>query len=113
MNTQYYYPRTCQVCDKGMEEGYMVYDSYTVCSEQCLIDGGYVENCKTKEEVLEFLVKEEEELHCDGNTFWTDWYDSDNYWDEVYLADGTPVELTDDVQKQMDKQYSFEEVCNG
>ena len=113
MNTQYYYPRTCQVCDKGMEVGYMVYASYTVCSEQCLIDGGYVENCKTKEEVLEFLVKEEEELHCDGNTFWTDWYDSDNYWDEVYLADGTSVELTDDVQKQMDKQYTFEEVSNG
>ena len=98
MNTQYYYPRTCQVCDKGMEEGYMVYDSYTVCSEQCLIDGGYVENCKTIDE---------------DQIFWTDWYDSDNYWDEVYLADGTPVELTDDVQKQMDKQYTFEEVCNG
>ena len=98
MNTQYYYPRTCQVCDKGMEEGYMVYDSYTVCSEQCLIDGGYVENCKTIDE---------------DQIFWTDWYDSDNYWDEVYLADGTPVELTDDVQKQMDKQYTVEEVSNG
>ena len=98
MNTQYYYPRTCEVCNKGMEDGYMVYDSYTVCSEQCLIDGGYVENCKTIDE---------------DQIFWTDWYDSDNYWDEVYLADGTPVELTDDVQKQMDKQYTFEEVSNG
>jgi len=98
MNTQYYYPRTCEVCNKGMEDGYMVYDSYTVCSEQCLIDGGYVENCKTIDE---------------DQIFWTDWYDSDNYWDEVYLADGTPVELTDDVRKQMDKQYTFEEVCNG
>jgi len=98
MNTQYYYPRTCEVCNKGMEDGYMVYDSYTVCSEQCLIDGGYVENCKTIDE---------------DQIFWTDWYDSDNYWDEVYLADGTSVELTDDVQKQMDKQYTFEEVSNG
>ena len=98
MNTQYYYPRTCEVCNKGMEDGYMVYDSYTVCSEQCLIDGGYVENCKTIDE---------------DQIFWTDWYDSDNYWDEVYLADGTSVELTDDVRKQMDKQYTFEEVSNG
>lgn len=60
--TQYEHPRTCEVCEKGIDEGYLQEDSgYTFCTTECVIKL--------------YGIKDSVEMTREGSLFYTDWYD--------------------------------------
>ena len=82
-----YYSRKCDVCNKGMESGFVL-DSggEHVCSEECLNNmDGYSHE--------QFLIDYAESEAGDFDScYWTEW---EQYWereDTLFLQDGTEVD---------------------
>lgn len=70
------YPRKCDCCNKGMDEGFYDAGNYW-CSEECLLKGNYPYTMKDWERDCE-----ENEEEC----YWTEWEELDEY--ENYTAEG-------------------------
>ena len=80
MNTKYY-SRKCDVCNKGMEEGFVIHGNYA-CSKNC------IDNLQNYS-YSEYLKDYEEDS---DSAYYTDWEQDWNMEQTLYLEDGTEVE---------------------
>ena len=69
------YPRKCDTCGEGMQEGYLGSDGGTWCSDKCLFADGYTPE--------QYAIDYEND-----DCFWTDW-EWNNGWGEQWTKDGT------------------------
>ena len=77
-----YYSRKCDVCNKGMEEGFLLGGFEYACSKECL------------EKMPNYSWKTYlEDNAIDGdNTYYTSWEQDWNSEETLFLADGTEVD---------------------
>jgi len=52
-----HYPRKCDECGMGMDEGYVLHDVQTFCSKECFFDAVWID----------YLYKH-------GLVYWTSWH---------------------------------------
>ena len=81
MNNKYY-SRKCDVCNKGIEEGYLIQGHSYACSKECL-------NKMDNYSYAQYLQDYKEDS---DNTYYTDWEQDWESEDTLYLADGTEVD---------------------
>jgi|TARA_R110002124_G_scaffold270402_1_gene438853 hypothetical protein len=80
--SEQYYSRKCDVCNKGMEEGFLLAGFEYACSKECL------------EKMPNYSWKTYlEDNAIDGdNTYYTSWEQDWNSEETLFLADGTEVD---------------------
>jgi hypothetical protein len=80
--SEQYYSRKCDVCNKGMEEGFLLAGFEYACSKECL------------EKMPNYSWKTYlEDNAIDGdNTYYTSWDQDWNSEETLFLANGTEVD---------------------
>ena len=96
-----YYSRKCDVCNKGMEEGFLVGDEYA-CSEKCLDDMPDYSH----EQFLEDYKLD------DDSFYYTDWEKQWEHEDSLFLEDGTEVSNPFPYSKEK-RRYIIDEKFRG
>ena len=81
------YSRKCDVCNKGMEDGFVL-DSggEYACSEECLDN---MPDYSYKQYLIDYA---ESESGGFDSCYWTDWEQDWSFEETLFLADGTEIE---------------------
>lgn len=111
---KYLYPRKCDFCGKGMEQGIMISEGEYYCDEKCCMDQHKEEKCfpigeddtlVTYKEFLQILDEDiDNELFDNGIYEWysfTEWFIYDNDFKYGYDIFGNKYEAEDTLDENI------------